>query len=36
MIIVIALSALMLAISLTVCFKAGEKDNIAQYGHKED
>lgn len=36
MIIVIAITALMLAISLTVCFKAGEKENIVQYGYKED
>jgi len=36
MIIVIALTALMLAISLTVCFKVGEKENIVQYGYKED
>ena len=36
MIIAIATTALMLAVSLTVCFKAGEKENIVQYRHKED
>ena len=35
MIIAIITTALMIAISLTACFKAGEKEGIVQYGYKE-
>lgn len=33
--VIIAITALMLAISLTVCFKVGEKENLVQYEYKE-
>ena len=36
MIIVIITTVLMLAISLSACFKWGEDEGIVQYGYKED
>jgi hypothetical protein len=35
MIIIITLTALMLAVALTACIKPGTKDNLADYGYTE-
>lgn len=36
MIILIAISVLMLAVSLTACIKPGAKDDIVNYNHNEN